>query len=510
MSPSDISERLLTLSGVGKNYHGVSVLRDVAMDVRAGEVLGLIGANGAGKSTLLKILSGLIDRDGGTLTWGGKNLRHGEMAERIAIVAQDSQLCEYMTVSENILLGNYPKHWGIRLDKRSMINRSVELLKTLHIDTDPASPVSELPLTKRRMVEISKAVARNPGVLILDEPTATLGPAESADVLNLIRRVSTAGGAVIFVSHRLDEVAKVSDRVTVLKDGEVVGTLEGARISETAMVKLMSDRELRPNRRENRHSGEVCLSGVELNNDKLRDVSFVARSGEVSVLTGLAGSGRSSVLRAIFGLSRSDGQVHHQGRQIHKFSPRKRRQIGVGFVPESRRDGLFDNLSVLDNLASAYMASGKYRGIILRRRKLERLAKTLIDDFGIVLDNPNQAVSELSGGNQQKVMLAASMALKPSVMLVDEPTQGVDVSAKADIHELLRRYCGDGGAVVAVMSETHECLSLGDQFVVLRAGEVTGRLDYGDASNATLTRLAFASGGGGAILAMVEDVEDNE
>ncbi|MEX2556637.1 MAG: sugar ABC transporter ATP-binding protein [Actinomycetota bacterium] len=485
----------MRVSEISKRYGGVEAVRGVTLEIGRGEVHGLVGANGAGKSTLLKIVSGLVRQDDGTVEWAQDDAGRTDTSGRIGLVMQESQLCDSMTVAENISLGNIPRRVsGLRVvHKKAMRLAVTRLLESIGVDVSPDAPVSRLSLATRRMVEVAMAMARDPRLLILDEPTTALGPEGTEHLLSLARRVSQHGVSVIFVSHRLSEIAEVCDRVTVLRDGAAVGTLAGEEISVPRMVTMMSGEEVHEG--EHHHSessGDRQLEVSGLSGPRFHDVDFAVHSGECAVVTGLVGSGRSSLLRALAGLAPSRGRVAIAGAPVARRSTRALIRRGVRYLPEDRGDGLLSGMSVLDNLVLPLLSSGGgSRWSLLRHRAARRAARDLVQRFGITIADLDQPIHQLSGGNQQKVMLAACMAMSPRVLLIDEPTQGVDVSAKAEIHRMLLGLTDSGGTVLTVMSEPEECIEVGDRFLVMRNGELVGELGRGRASKGSLTRLAF-------------------
>lgn len=480
---------LLEVNGLRKSYDGVNALIGVDLRIAASEVHGLVGPNGAGKSTLIKIVVGLVKADQGSCRW------EREGRGRVAVVMQDSQLCPSMTVAENVTLGRYPTRRGTFgwINRRTMRARVAALLEELEIHVLPDARVDELPLATRRMVEVAAAVAREPRLLVLDEPTAALGARETRTLLDLIERLRGRGQSVLFVTHRLDEVVAVSDRVTVLRDGKTVSVLERDELSVERLVELMTGQETDARERSLAVAGDVRLEVKDLCGDRFDDITFTARAGELAVVTGLVGSGRSSALQAVYGLQGARGEVRVDGADTGRRSPRALSRRGVRFVPEGRAEGLTAELSLLDNLTLSLLRSGGLsRWGFLRRRRMRALAEELTQRFDIKAGTVDSPIWQLSGGNQRKAMLASCFGADPKVMLVDEPTEGVDVGAKADIHDILRRYRSDGGAVVAIVSDTDECLEVGDRLLVMRQGRIVGELDGATATEETVMNLSFA------------------
>lgn len=488
-------EPVLDVRDVAKRYGGVQALAGVDLQLRAGQVHGLVGANGAGKSTLVKAVSGLVSPDAGTITVAGKPVNPGRHPDGVGLVPQHSQLCATMTVEENVLLGRYPtRPFGRLLDRGKVRSETANLLEELEIDVSPKACIADLTVAERRMVEVAKAVAHAATLLILDEPTATLGPSETHVLLELIERLGQRGVAVVLVTHRLAEVVAACDSATVMRNGNVVATFDQSGFDVDDLVEPMIGRELQlQDRGSDVRLGDCLVDVAAATSAKLRAVDLKAREGELVMITGLVGSGRSSLLGAVFGRHRlTAGRIKVQGQTVDPPRPDRAVASGLRYVPEQREQGLCADLSVMENLTLPLVANGALtRFGFIRRRQRRKVAQDLVHRFGIKVDSVDDPVSSLSGGNQQKVMLAASFSTDPDVLLVDEPTQGVDVGAKAEVHQLLLDFRGNGGSVVAVSSETDECLALGDRFVVMHQGEAVGGLPRSGCSEARLTELSF-------------------
>lgn len=488
-------DAVLDVRGVTKRYGGVQALAGVDLQLRPGQVHGLVGANGAGKSTLMKAVSGLVSPDAGSITVAGRRVTAGRHPAGVGLVPQHSQLCGPMTVEENVLLGRYPtRRFRQLLDRRAVRGETAKLLEKLEIDVSPRARVDELTVAERRMVEVAKAVAHAASLLILDEPTATLGPSETRVLLDLVERLGRRSVTVVLVTHRLSEVVTACDSATVMRNGAIVATFDRPGFRVDDLVEPMIGRELEAqDRGAVVRPGDCRIQVSAATSRKLRQVDLEAREGELVMVTGLVGSGRSSLLGAVFGRHRlTAGTITVRGRTVDGPRPDRAVASGIRYVPEQREHGLCADLSVLENLTLPLVANGALsRFGFLRRRRRREVAQSLVDRFGIKVDRIDDPVSSLSGGNQQKVMLAASFATDPDVLLVDEPTQGVDVGAKAEVHQLLLDYRSKGGSVVAVSSETEECLALGDRFVVMHQGQAVGGLPRNRSSEATLTALSF-------------------
>ena len=476
---------LLALRGVGKSFLGVRVLDGVDLDVRAGEVHAVVGENGAGKSTLMRIVSGGYAPDGGTVEFAGVPRRFGgpRDAQRagIGIVHQEFNLLPERTVAENVYLGHEPVRRGL-VDRRAMLGRTAELLASIGESAlPPGSRVGELGVARQQIVEIVKALALDARLLIMDEPTAALADHEVERLYALVRRLQQRGIGVLYVSHRLREVFDLAGRITVLKDGRRVATLTAAETDPDRLVRHMVGRDLSsyyPDRAGPGEPGPVRLTVRNGGNRKLREVDLRLRAGEVLGVGGLQGSGRSALARALFGAAPfTTGEVTLDGAPVRLRAPRAAMRAGIAYVTEDRKgEGIVAGRSVLDN---ALLAGRAVRPA--RRGRAARTARIreLLAAVDVRAAGENQEIRFLSGGNQQKVVLARWLLLAPRVLLFDEPTRGIDVGAKAAIHDLIRRLARDGAAVLLISSELPELLGMSDRIIVLRDGRIAGELPAG-------------------------------
>ena len=479
---------LLRLAGIGKSFLGVRVLADVDLDVRPGEVHAVVGENGAGKSTLMKIISGVYVPDGGTveLDGGAVSFRSPRDAQRagIGIIHQEFNLLPERTVAENVFLGHEPVRRGL-VDRRAMHERTAELLAAAgETSFDPAVKVGRLGVAQQQVVEIVKALALDARLLIMDEPTAALADHEVELLYALVRRLQQRGIGLLYVSHRLAEVFDLSDRITVLKDGRRVTTLDTAGTTADQLVKHMVGRELAgyfPPKAVPGDLGAVRLCVRNGSNHKLRGVDVRLRAGEILGIGGLQGSGRSALARALFGADPfTAGTVELDGAPVQLRSPRAAVRAGIAYVTEDRKgEGIVGGQSVLDNaLLAGRAAFPVWRGRGPRTVKVrELLAAVEVHTSGS--GGEDQEIRFLSGGNQQKVVLARWLALAPKILLFDEPTRGIDVGAKSAIHDLVRKLARDGAAVLMISSELPELLGMSDRIVVMRDGAVAGELPAG-------------------------------
>jgi ribose transport system ATP-binding protein len=476
----------ISLRGVGKSYSGVSVLRNVDLDIAPGEVHSLVGENGAGKSTLLKILGGATRADHGVLSLDGERttisnprdaIRHG-----ISLISQEGALVPALTVLENVFLGRWSHRAGFRraAEDRRRLER---LLEFTGFTVDPDRRVDTLPIGTQQQVEILRSLARGARVLAMDEPTAVLTEHEKENLLKLIGRLAAEGTTVILVSHFLDEVLEVAGRVTVLRDGELVITEDASLHTPATLVRHMVGRQidvLYPEPDPISADAPVRLSARGLRRGPVRGVDVTVRAGEILGIAGLVGSGRSETLRLLFGADRAtEGVVELNGTALTRLTPRKAMAAGLALVPESRKEqGLVMARSVRENVALASLGSRRYGPFVrpaAERSAVDRVSRAV----DIRAAKPDAAIQTLSGGNQQKALFAKWLLCRPQVLLIDEPTRGVDVAAKTQIHKLIIALAREGMAVVVVSSEIEELLELSHRALVLRHGRVVGEFPRG-------------------------------
>jgi ribose transport system ATP-binding protein len=475
---------LLALRGIGKSFSGVRVLEGVDLEVRPGEVHAVVGENGAGKSTLMKVVSGVYAPDEGTVEFDGTpRTFHGPRdAQRagIGIVHQEFNLLPARTVAENVYLGHEPARRGL-VDRKAMLSRTAALLDSIGESLPPGARVGRLGVAQQQVVEIVKALALDTRLLIMDEPTAALADHEVEQLYALVRRLQERGIGVLYVSHRLKEVFDLSSRITVLKDGRRITTVDTAGTDADQLVRHMVGRELSsyyPDRARPEDAGPVRVTVRDGGNRKLRGIDLRLHAGEVLGVGGLQGSGRSALARALFGVSPfTTGAVLLDGAPVRLRSPRAAMRAGIAYVTEDRKgEGIVDGQSVLDNalLASRAVLPGWVGRSARAMRVRELLAAVDVRAAG-----EDQEIRFLSGGNQQKVVLARWLALGPRVLLFDEPTRGIDVGAKSAIHDLVRQLARDGAAVLMVSSELPELLGMSDRIIVMRDGRIAGELPAG-------------------------------
>jgi rhamnose transport system ATP-binding protein len=490
---------LLELRHAAKAFGAVHALQDGSIELRPGEAHALVGENGAGKSTLVKILAGVHRPDSGSLLVAGREVAlHGPTAARqagIAVIYQEPTLFPDLSVAENMFIGRQPLRSGRRIDVRQMRAEAAAILGRLGVPLDPARIARGLSIADQQVVEIGKALSLDARVIVMDEPTAALSAAEVDRLFAVIRTLREAGAAVLFISHRLEEVFAICQRVTVMRDGRHVLTSEVAGLTADDLVRAMVGRQM-PQRApgERGQPGEPVLAVERLTREGVfTDISFTVRAGEIVALAGLVGAGRTEVARAVFGIDRYDaGGVTVRGQALRKAAPTAAMAAGIGFVPEDRhQQGLVMDMSVQQNMALASLSRLRRGGII--RSATERgyasdWAARLRLKYGRLTD----PVSSLSGGNQQKVVLGKWLGRKPSVLIVDEPTRGIDIATKAEVHRLLAGLAEQDVAVLMISSELPEVLHLGDRILVMREGRLTAEFSHAEASEEKI--MAAATG----------------
>jgi inositol transport system ATP-binding protein len=495
---------LLRLRGLTKRFPGVTALADVSMDIRAGEVLGLLGENGAGKSTLLKIVSGAQHPDAGAIEWHGEAITlatpHRAQARGIVTIYQEFNLVPDLSIAENVFIGREPLRGGL-IDWPRLRAETVAVTRRIGLDLDPMLPVRDLSVAEQQMVEIARALSMQSRLIIMDEPTSALSQTEVERLLRIMDGLRADGLGVIFVTHRLGEAMRICDRVTVLRDGRLVGTREVAGLALDELIRMMVGRSADQlyRRPATRHApGPVRLAvknlgnkGVATHGTVLHDIDLEVRQGEILGIAGLVGAGRTEFARAVFGADPVvTGEVFLDGKRLAIRGPRDAIRAGIGLVPEDRKlQALFLSQAVRSNFSIAALAQFLRLGVFVRERAEAAALEGYRQALKIRMSSAEQAIVNLSGGNQQKVVLARWLALKPKVLIVDEPTRGVDIAAKAEVHELLDELAGSGIAVVAISSELPEVLAISDRIVTMREGRMTGELPASEASQERLMQL---------------------
>jgi rhamnose transport system ATP-binding protein len=488
---------LLSLRHAAKAFGAVQAIADGSIELYSGEAHALVGENGAGKSTMVKILAGVHQLDSGTLLMDGEpTTLHGPAAAKqagIAVIYQEPTLFPDLTVAENIFMGRQPLRAGRRIDARAMRAQAAEIFGRLGVPLDPARICRGLSIADQQIVEIGKALSLKARVIVMDEPTAALSALEVARLFEVVRTLRAAGAAVLFISHRLEEVFEICQRVTVMRDGRQVLTRELAGLTADDLVRAMVGRDM-PDRSvgEQAAPGELVLSVDRLTSEGVfTDISFSVRAGEIVAFAGLVGSGRSEVARAIFGIDRYDaGSVVVAGRRLRRGSPANAMAAGVGLVPEDRRQqGLVMDMSIQHNMTLASLGRLRHGGLLsagAERAFATDWATRLRIKYARLAD----PVARLSGGNQQKVVLGKWLGRKPALLIVDEPTRGIDINTKAEVHRLLAQLAADGVAILMISSELPEVLHVSDRILVMREGRLTAEYARADASEEMIMSAA--------------------
>src|SRR5690242_191187 len=488
------------MRGIYKSFDTTSVLRDVSFEVAKGEVHALAGGNGAGKSTLMKILQGVYTPDQGEILVGGEPATyttiHGARASGIGMVFQEFSLIPTLTVAQNIYLTTEPLGGGRLINDREARKRAAEVFKVMEVDIDPGAVLGSLSTAYWQLTEIAKALAQEAQVLIMDEPTASLAKHETEALFQLVERLTARGISIVYISHRMDEVYRIADRITILRDGQQLFT---KRLSEVTPAQIVEgivgrkfDGELEYQERDRPVSKTALLEARHLHaGTRVNDVSFTLHEGEILGLAGLMGSGRTELARVLFGIdSVSSGEVLVRGHQVSLNNPRDASDHGIALVPEDRRlQGLILDHSVRENLLLPLLGKLQ-RGPFVSDRAGKALAKDLLDRFQVKAAHPGRPVRLLSGGNQQKVVIAKWLGTDPDVLIMDEPTAGVDIGTKSEILDVMRRLADAGKGVIVISSELPELLAVSDRVLVLRGGAIEKEIDRGDIPDEETLQLA--------------------
>jgi ribose transport system ATP-binding protein len=490
---------MLRLKSISKGFPGVQALKGVSLEVKAGEIHGLLGENGAGKSTLIKIVAGAYAPDQGEMTFDGAPARWSSPREAkrhgVHVVYQEFVLFPQLSVAENILVGHELRNrFGI-VDHARMRREASQLLQRLGVSLDPRARVGTLSVADQQMVEIARAMVHRVKLLVLDEPTAVIAGQEVRLLFDRLRRLRDSGVSVIFISHRLEEVFAICDRVTVLKDGELVGTHDVAGVNRERLISMMVGRELGelfPPKRAAATAPRPVLRTERLSvAGRVRDVSIELRSGEIVALAGMVGAGRTELALGLFGaLPISGGAVEVEGHRFTSMSPARAIGLGMGLVTEDRKSqGLVMELDVAANITGPALGEITERLLIDKRREAA-IARREIDRYRIACRGPQTAVATMSGGNQQKVIVSRWARICRTVLILDEPTRGVDVGAKAEIYRIMRELADAGLAILMISSELTEVVGMADRVIVMREGRVTGELQGRNATEESIMHLA--------------------
>jgi len=495
------AEPVLTAESISKRFSGVTALDQVTLDFRPGEVLALMGENGAGKSTLLRVLSGDHAPDDGGLVVDGTPVSfdtpHDAMAAGVRVIYQEPEIIPHVSVAENVFVGELPSR-GRVFNRRALNQATAAALKEYGFEgvLHPATPGNKLSPAQRQVVEILRVLtaATPPKVIAFDEPTSSLSEHEVKALFRLIRRLRESGVAVVYVSHRMDEIFQLADRIAVLRDGKLVGVQDAAATNDGELVRMMIGRDLSQlvRRTATGDEGSVVLKLEDVTTDDVSDISFEVRSGEVVCLAGLVGAGRSELARAISGdVPVRSGRMELDGKPLRPRNPGDAVRAGIGLAPEERKtDALLMQRSVRDNVSIAVLDRiSRFR--VVRRSKERALVDEYVRELRVRTPSMEQEVRKLSGGNQQKTVLARWLARRPKLLILDEPTRGVDVGAKAEIYRIIDGLAAEGMALLVISSDLPEVLGLADRIVVMRGGRIAGELLREDATEERVLTLAI-------------------
>lgn len=488
---------ILEMRGISKSFGGVQALRDVSFACRRGTVHALVGENGAGKSTLMKVLAGAYQADAGEIVYKGQH--YSQLSTRqaldrgISIIYQELNLISYMDAAQNIFLGREPlSRFGL-INRKRLYDDARRLLARLGVDLDLTVPVGEFTVAALQMIEIAKALSQQADLIVMDEPSAILAGDELDRLFKIIKALIEQGVTIIYISHRLDEIFSIADDVTVLKDGAVVGTQPISAIDRPTVIQMMVGRALEevfPQRHDT--AGAVVLEAQDIATDAVpHPFSLTLHEGEIVGVAGMVGAGRTEMARAIFGADRlRSGQVRLRGQDTRIRTPRHAVEAGIVLVPEDRKtQGLFMGLPIRNNITIPVVDQLVRGGIIRRDEEADRVRQAQ-RELSIVMASMNQEVQYLSGGNQQKVVLAKWLQTAPAVIILDEPTRGVDVGAKFEIYELMRQLTRRGVAILMISSELPELLGMSDRIVVVRDGQIVGEFDHSQATEESIIAMA--------------------
>jgi ribose transport system ATP-binding protein len=498
-----MSDLLVQMQGIHKAFAGVAACVDCQFELRAGEVHALVGENGAGKSTLMKILAGVYKKDAGTILLRGQEVEisnpHAAQVLGITMIHQELNLMPHLTIAQNIFIGREPRRSFI-LDDKQINQQAQELLASLHLNLNPKTRVGGLTIARQQMVEIAKALSYNSQVLVMDEPTAALTEAEIEELFHMIERLRARGIGIVYISHRMEEIKRITDRITVMRDGHYIDTLLTPETTIDKVISLMVGRviyESKPEIPEN-PSSDIVLEVRNLNRGReLQNVSFTLKRGEILGFAGLMGAGRTEVARAIVGADPVDSiELTVNGRRVHIRSPKDAVAHGIGYLSEDRkRYGLITGMDVANNVAMASLH--RFLGAlgIIDDAKISDVTRQHIEALAVKTPSVKQKVRNLSGGNQQKVVIAKWLTADTDILIFDEPTRGIDVGAKSEIYKLLNELARQGKSIIMISSELPEILRMSHRIIVMCEGRITGEMDSADATQEKIMQYATQRSG---------------
>lgn len=489
-------EYLLCMTNISKQFPGVCALDDVQLQVRKGTVHGLMGENGAGKSTLMKCLIGMYTPDAGAIIFKNKKISvlntHYALSKGISMIHQELNPIPHMTIAENIFLGRETRTWYGLVDMKKMNQRTKELLDRLAIKLDPHTKMVALSIANTQLVEIAKAVSYDSDLIVMDEPTSAISEAEVRALFKIIRSLKEQGRSIIYITHKMDEVFEITDEITVFRDGKYISTDPTHTLSRNLLIQKMVGRELTEMfHKEPAKIGETVLEARGLTGPKFKNVSFEVKQGEIFGVAGLMGAGRTELLEAVFGVTgRDSGEVFIDGKKALIRSPADAIRLGLALLTEDRKlTGLFLNAMVRDNMVIANMKQYG-RGMFIDSRKIASDCEKMREQLRIKTPSLTQIIKYLSGGNQQKVLISRWLLTEPSILILDEPTRGIDVGAKAEVHRLMTELTRQGKTIIMISSELHEILGMSDRIMVMHEGDKIGELSRAEATQEKILRLA--------------------
>ena len=497
------SQTIVKMEGISKAFAGIKALDNVQIDLRQGEIHALMGENGAGKSTLMKIMTGVYTRDSGKMYLQNQSSNQLEEVEiksplvgqklGLSMVFQEFNLLENMNIAENIFIGREPLGVGQTVDKKQLLQNAVEELKKVNLDIDPNTEVSKLSCGQKQCVEIAKALSFNARVVVFDEPTASLSEKESQTLFKLIKELKAKGVCIVYISHRMEEVFELSDRITVFRNGKYIDTVNTKDVQEKDIISMMIGHELNIEKKSGSefvNKDKVVLENVEVF-PGAKPVNFKLYEKEILGFFGLVGAGRTELARVIFGVDPiGSGEIYVEGGKVKISSPKDAIQAGIGLVPEDRKGlGLILGMSIKDNMLISKI--GQFKSSLLNKKALKNITGTFISDLGISLRNEEQEVKELSGGNQQKVVIAKWLAMKPNILIMDEPTRGIDIGAKSEIYALMRKMTEQGMSIIMISSEMSEVMQVSDRILVMHEGSISGELTAEEVTRNNIMQAAF-------------------
>ena len=490
----------LQITNLTKSYSGIKALDNVLLSLKKGEVHALMGENGAGKSTLMKILIGLINPDSGQIVLNGNNLGNGGVNDKfrkgISMIHQEILIVPELTVAQNIFLGKEKEIGGSKLGWLSDYNinaRATELLHQLGLEISADVKMKHLSVAQMQMVEIAKAISNEAQIIIMDEPTSAISDKEVATLFRIIRDLKSKGVSIIYTSHKMDEIFEIADMVTVLRDGKYIGTKSASELNKNTLISMMVGRDLDsmfPERAVEKGREVLSVKNLSLHG-KFSDISFEVYAGEILGLAGLMGAGRTEIARVIYGMDQADlGDIFIQGKKAVISSPREAVKNGIGYVSEDRKGlGFIPALSVKENMTLASLSKHR-KGIFINTNSENKVAEKMISDLMIKVSGSDQKVMHLSGGNQQKVVIAKVLLASPKIIILDEPTRGIDIGAKFEIYKLIQNLAAEGLAVIIISSELPEILGMSDRIMVLSKGRKTAMLSRQEATQELIMKHA--------------------